>query len=280
MKIELFEYLIIKPLEWFEIYDPSILINLDTLIFTWLAMVIIFSIILFSRRYLYRPENPVSLIFEQSIETFYNLCVDTFGYFRYGYFSFITTLFIFTLVCNMVALLPYIEEPTKDLHTALALGIISFCYVQYQKIRVKGIKGYLKEFIEPIFIMLPLNIIGELAKVLSMSFRLFGNILGGAIVLMMAIGALEPYRKTFIIYALVVLASYLIAKKLINLDQHSIIRNIFNVLLAILFALSFVQMFFVIFEGFIQAFVITMLTMTYLAVGASEQQEEKLGENA
>lgn len=274
MRLDFFDYTVIKPLEWFGIYYPYIALNLDTILFTWIGMIIIFGLILFSKKYLYKPESPVSLVFEQSVEMFHDLCIDTFGYFKYEYFAFVTSIFVFTLICNLVAFLPYIEEPTKDLHTTFALGIISYLYVQYQKIRVHGLGGYLKEYVQPIFIMLPLNIIGEIAKVLSMSFRLFGNILGGAIVLMMAIDSLAPYKKAFIFYTIITLLAYFIAQRFINFDENRLIKNIFNTALIIVFFISFAQAFFVIFEGFIQAFVITMLTMTYLALGASESEKE------
>ena len=73
------------------------------------------------------------------------------------------------------------EEPTQNLNTTLALAMTSFFYVQYNGIRAHGIKGYLKEYTEPFIIMAPLHIISKLASIVSMSFRLFGNIYGGAI---------------------------------------------------------------------------------------------------
>ena len=54
----------------------------------------------------------------------------------------------------------------------------------YVGIRTKGIGAYLKAYAEPIFFMAPLNIIGELAKVVSISFRLYGNIMGGSIIIL------------------------------------------------------------------------------------------------
>jgi F-type H+-transporting ATPase subunit a len=79
---------------------------------------------------------------------------------------------------------PWLSEPTKDLNTPLGLGILGFIISHYAGIRTKGFKAYAKQYVDPIFFMLPLNVIGELSRVVSISFRLYGNILGGAIIIL------------------------------------------------------------------------------------------------
>jgi F-type H+-transporting ATPase subunit a len=91
---------------------------------------------------------------------------------------------MFLLLSNWLGIIPKLSEPTKDLNTPLSMGIMGFVIAHYAGIRTKGIKQYMKEYMEPIFFMAPLNIIGELAKVVSISFRLFGNIMGGAIIIL------------------------------------------------------------------------------------------------
>lgn len=93
-------------------------------------------------------------------------------------------LFMFLLISNWLGIIPHLEEPTKDLNTTLGFGIMGFLIAHYAGIRVKGIKGYVKSYCEPFFFMAPLNLIGELAKVISISFRLFGNIMGGSIIIL------------------------------------------------------------------------------------------------
>jgi F-type H+-transporting ATPase subunit a len=88
------------------------------------------------------------------------------------------------LLSNWLGTIPMLEEPTKDLNTPLSMGIMGFCIAHYTGIRTKGLKNYLKDYIEPLFFMLPLNVIGELANVVSISFRLFGNIMGGSIIIL------------------------------------------------------------------------------------------------
>uniref|UniRef100_A0A7C4RWK9 ATP synthase subunit a n=1 Tax=Fervidobacterium thailandense TaxID=1008305 RepID=A0A7C4RWK9_9BACT len=74
--------------------------------------------------------------------------------------------------------------PTSDLNTNLTYAVMVFLISQYFGIKAKGIKAWLKGFLEPIPIMLPMNIIGELAKPVSHSLRLFGNITGGGILVL------------------------------------------------------------------------------------------------
>jgi len=91
---------------------------------------------------------------------------------------------MFLVVSNWLGIIPHLHEPTKDLNTPLSLGLMGFVIAHYAGIRAKGFKNYLKEYCAPIFFMMPLNVIGELAKVVSISFRLFGNIMGGSIIIL------------------------------------------------------------------------------------------------
>ena len=84
---------------------------------------------------------------------------------------------------NWMGIIPKLTESTKDLNTPLSLGIIGFLIAHYSGIKAKGFKGYIKEYMEPIFIMAPVNLISELSKVISISFRLYGNIMGGYIII-------------------------------------------------------------------------------------------------
>jgi F-type H+-transporting ATPase subunit a len=103
------------------------------------------------------------------------------------YVPFLGTLFIYILFMNLFGLVPFMKSPTADLNQTLALALCVFVYVQYTGIRNFGVGGYIFHMAgEPrdpisfalIPIMLPLHIIGELAKPLSLSLRLFGNITG------------------------------------------------------------------------------------------------------
>ncbi len=111
------------------------------------------------------------------------------------YFPMICILFMFLLLCNWIGIVPYMEEPTKDLNTPLGLGIMGFVIAHYAGIKTKGFKKYLAEYFQPIFFMMPLNLIGELAKVVSISFRLYGNIMGGSIIILVV---------SYLVYGLII----------------------------------------------------------------------------
>jgi F-type H+-transporting ATPase subunit a len=93
------------------------------------------------------------------------------------------TLAIFIAASNLGGLIPGIKSPTIDLNTPLALAIVVFFSVHYYGIRANGLVGHLKHYVEPVFFMLPIEVAGELARTMSLTFRLFGNILGEEIVI-------------------------------------------------------------------------------------------------
>ena len=99
------------------------------------------------------------------------------------FLPFIGTIFIFVGVSNLSGVLPGVPNPTADINTTLGLALLVFILMHFEGMRENGIWGYIKGFAEPVFILLPLNIISGLAKPISHSFRLFGNIVGGGIII-------------------------------------------------------------------------------------------------
>jgi F-type H+-transporting ATPase subunit a len=98
------------------------------------------------------------------------------------YVPFIGTLFIYILVMNLMGLVPGFKSATANPHVTIGLAITAFVYVQYQGIRANGLLGYLKHFAgEPVWMAplnVPIHIIGELARPISLAIRLFGNKFG------------------------------------------------------------------------------------------------------
>jgi F-type H+-transporting ATPase subunit a len=92
-------------------------------------------------------------------------------------------LAIFIGVANLLGLIPGLRSPTPDINTPLAMALIVFVSVPYFGIKTKGFWRYIKHYFEPIFLMLPIEITSEFAHTLSLSFRLFGNIMGEEIII-------------------------------------------------------------------------------------------------
>lgn len=99
------------------------------------------------------------------------------------YLPFLGTLFIFIGAAAIATVIPYFEPPTGSLSTTLALAICVLIAVPFFGIEERGLKGYLRTYIEPTFVMLPFNIIGDFSRTLALSVRLFGNMMSGSMIL-------------------------------------------------------------------------------------------------
>jgi F-type H+-transporting ATPase subunit a len=92
-----------------------------------------------------------------------------------------TMLFLFILLCNCCGLLPGIETPTAKPYVPLGLALITFFYYNYQGVRAQGAVGYFKHFLGPVWwispLMLPVEIISHLARNMSLTVRLYANML-------------------------------------------------------------------------------------------------------
>ena len=163
----------------------KLVFNVETIVMTWIVMgALIFFGFMATRKMHFLP-NPFQVVAEFLVGAFYNLTKDALDEdMAKKYFPLICGLFMFLLLSNWLGIIPKLSEPTKDLNTPLGFGVMGFFIAHHAGIKVKGIKGYLNEYFQPIFFMAPLNVIGELAKVVSISFRLYGNILGGSIIIL------------------------------------------------------------------------------------------------
>jgi len=163
--------------------------DLITIIVSWIVIALLVIFALFLRRSLRQDvdekPNRVQALLDVLIDLVKSQLTSSFSSDQLArdLFPFIATLFMFILVSNLISVIPYFESPTKDLNVTLSFGLLVFFMSQFFAIRKKGVGKYFKGFIEPYPFMLPLNIVGELAKPLSHSFRLFGNMFGGAIML-------------------------------------------------------------------------------------------------
>lgn len=222
---------------WFFKVNASIVID------TWIALAIMTAILIPSYIILKKKSGILHFMLTNSVNFFVNMAKQALGFFDFKHTVFIGSIFIFILVCNILSLIPGLEEPTKSPNTTLAIGIIQFFYIQYYTIKNHGLWNYTKEYFEPIFIMFPLHIIGKMATIISISFRLFGNIFGG----------------------------FIISSIYYNVIEGSWWKETFGIILGMNFLIKF---FFVIFEGGLQAFVFTMLTTTYLAMAVQKDHDD------
>ena len=187
----------------FTLGDTTVYLT-QTLLATWVVMAILITFAIIVRIRL-RKFKGVPKGFQNVIETLVDMMrkfaretlgddLEHWGAYFFGAFSFI-------LLSNYISLLPLnLRSPTADLATTGALALITFALIHGLGIYKQRGK-YLKSYIEPIVFFLPINLIGELAKPLSMAFRLFGNILSGVIIAGMIYNML-PIALRFILPAI------------------------------------------------------------------------------
>lgn len=166
-------------------FGHKITINLEVVVMTWIVFALLIVLGLAASRKRNILPRPIQALGELLVTLLYDLTEDALGKeLAKKYAPMICALFMFLLLSNWLGIIPHLEEPTKDLNTTLGLGIMGFMIAHYAGIKSKGFKAYIKEYFQPIFFMMPLNLIGELAKIVSISFRLFGNIMGGSIIIL------------------------------------------------------------------------------------------------
>ena len=107
------------------------------------------------------------------------------------FLNYIGTLFLFILICNLSGLLG-LRGPTADYGVTLCLGLITFCMIQYNGIKCQKM-GHFKALFEPIPLFFPINLIGEIATPISLSLRLFANMLAGTIIMALWYGIIPIF---------------------------------------------------------------------------------------
>jgi len=141
----------------------------DTVISTWIMMAIIVG-----------ATAVVGQRWPAALEMIVDFLIDTvssvMGRPVEPYLPFLGTLAIFIAVANVIGIVPLVVSPTRDINTPVALALIVFFSVYYFGVRAKGLRGYFKDMASPIF-MLPMELISHVSRTLSLSLRLFGNII-------------------------------------------------------------------------------------------------------
>ena len=148
------------------------------------------------------------------------------------------TVFFFILICNWLAFVPsgdpgFLAPPTGDVNLPLALALTVFFLVHYNSVKARGWKGYFKHYAQPYVALTPINIIEE-TKPITLTFRLFGNIFSGVLMVAVIVALIPPYLSWI---------GLLIWKPFDEL-----------------------------FIGAIQAFIFALLTIMYLGMGMSRDQ--------
>lgn len=163
--------------------------------YTWLVMALLIGVSLLVRRKIQTIPTGLQNFFEPVIDSIENMIEETMGHKGKAYFPLIATIAFFILTSNLIALIPGFFPPTANLNTNAAMALTVFAMTHIIGIKEHGI-GYFKHFCGPVIwlapLIIPIEIVGHLARPLSLTLRLFGNMYGHEIVLMIFFG-LVPF---------------------------------------------------------------------------------------
>ena len=219
----------------------------STEINTWIVMAALtFLCIWLTRGLKVKPTNKRQIVAELLVKTATNFVEGNMGKKFSGFTPFISALFALSAFSSLSSLLGF-YAPTSDLSTLLGWALMVFCMITYYKIRSGGIGGYLKGYAQPIPVLLPFNIISEIATPVSMAFRHFGNIASGSVI-------------TGLIYASLAVLSHAVLGWLPGFLGEI---PLFQLGIPAIFSI-----YFDVFSSFLQAFIFCMLTMMYISSAA------------
>ncbi len=217
--------------------NTQLAFNPKTLIMTWITMILVAAFFIAATRNMsmQRPKGAQNVL--EAIFEFIKGLVDQNMDPKKGasILYLVVTYMVFILFSNLIGLVPTLGSPTADYNTTLGLALCTFVMIFVMGLRYKGL-GYFKHYLKPFFFFLPINIIEDLAKPVTLTFRLYGNIYAGEVLIAVLLGLLGGWT------------------------------HVFGGFLASLAWLAFS-----IFVGFIQAFIFTMLSIAYFSQAVSEE---------
>ena len=185
------------PIVKFEIKTAVVTIPVtDTVVTTWIIIVIL-AILSFaiSRRLSISNPSKMQLLAEKIVMAIKETLENSSNISAWTLVPFIGTIWIYVGFMNLISLIPYFHNPTKDLSTTAALSVIAFFSIHYYGIKFNGFKRYIKRYIEPSVFLLPFNLFADISRIFAMAIRLFGNMLSWEMIiaiLIALVGFLVP----------------------------------------------------------------------------------------
>lgn len=235
---------------FFGLFDVTIT---ETTLSSFLAMLILITAGFFLGRNLKKRPGRMQVLTEKGVTMLYDMVEGTMGKHNLRFAPYIGALFLSSLLGSLISLTGFFKSTTSDISTTLTWALITSVLVWYYNIKNQGFFGWLKGFTEPIAVMTPMNLVGEIAQPLSLAFRHFGNVAGGGV-----------------LTTLVYVALGNLSAVVLGWIPNQIISSIPILQVGIPAVLS---LYFDLFSGFIQALVFCMLTMVYVG-GACPPPEE------
>ncbi len=239
-----------------------------------------------------KPDG-VQVIVEKAISMLYSMVGESMGQHNLHWAPFIGTIFVSSICGTFIGLTGFLRSVTADLSCTMVWSVTVSVIIWYNSIKNNGFVGWLKGFTEPIVVMTPMNIISEIAQPASMAFRHFGNVAGGGVITsiiyaafsMLSALVLNLISASGVAVGIVLLAVGIALVALWKMKTHKAFHMILGLVSAALGLFGILEAtgvltgvpvlalgipavlscYFDIFSGFVQAYVFTLLTMTYIA---------------
>ena len=246
-----------------------------------------------------RPDGKQVLV-EKGVMMLHNMVVETMGAHNAHWMPFIGTIFLSSICGSLIGLTGFLRSATADISCVIVWAVMVSVIIWYNNIKNNGFVGWLKGFTEPIVVMTPMNIVGEIAQPLSMAFRHFGNVAGGGVISSIIYTAFAMLSS--LVLGAIADCGWIMGLGMMLIGVGLWIlggkngKLLFKILAAVSFVLGFfgllqaldilsgvpvlafgvpavLSIYFDLFSGFVQALVFSLLSMVYIA-GSCPPPEE------
>ena len=252
-------------------------------------------------RNLQKRPGKMQVLVEKGVMMLRNMVVESMGEHNAHWTPFIGTIFLSSLCGSFIGLTGFLRSSTADLSCTMVWALMVSFIIWYHNIKNNGLIGWLKGFTEPIVVMTPMNIIGEIAQPVSMAFRHFGNVAGGGVITTLIYTSLSLASTA--VLNLITASGWLVSVIMMAVGigliflwkkNKKVIALVFGIISAVLGFFGLLQAtgilagvpfltygipavlscYFDLFSGFVQAYVFSLLTMVYIAGSLPEPDQE------
>lgn len=265
------------------------------------TLLLIFACVKLGKNLKKRP-GKVQVMVEKMISMLYGMVGESMGQHNLHWAPFIGAIFASSICGTLIGLTGFFRSVTADLSCTMVWSVMVSVIIWYNNIKRDGVVKWLKGFTEPVAVMTPMNVISEIAQPASMAFRHFGNIAGGTVISaiiytafsMVSAAVLNLISASGIAVAVVLMAAGAALIVLWKKKTHKLFHMILGAVCAVLGVFGLLQTlgilegvpvlalgipavlscYFDLFSGFVQAYVFTLLTMTYIAGSCPPPEEE------
>ena len=250
-------------------------------------------------RNLKKRPGGVQVMVEKGVMMLQNMVIESMGAHNVHWTPFIGTIFLSSIFGSFIGLTGFLRSSTADISCTMVWAIMVSVIIWYNNIKNNGFVGWLKGFTEPIVVMTPMNLVGEIAQPVSMGFRHFGNVAGGGVIttliytsLSLASAAVMNLITANGWAVSVVLIAAGAALLVLWKKRSKLVAMIFGIICLVLGFFGLLEVtgilsgvpvlayglpavlscYFDLFSGFVQAYVFTLLTMVYISGSLPEPE--------